>query len=291
MPRGKTQKSLDLIDACYDILREIQPASVRAVCYQLFIRQVIDSMAVRHTKRVSSQLVYAREARIIPWHWIVDETRNAERQFSGWEDPEAFMHDMMSWYKRDRWALQPLVVEVWSEKGTVRGTLTSVLRQYGVTFRVLHGFNSATIVHEVAQETRRNPKPLHAFYVGDWDPGGMFMSVVDLPERLARYGGSLTLTRLALTTEDTQSGTLPGFPAADKATDSRYQWFVPRYGEQCWEVDALSPPILRARVATAIAATLDHLAWDRADVTEQAEQSSMRTFFSTWKSIAGPVQE
>jgi len=38
MGRGKSAKSLALIDACYEILQEIQPATVRAVCYQLFIR-------------------------------------------------------------------------------------------------------------------------------------------------------------------------------------------------------------------------------------------------------------
>ena len=52
MPRSKTAKSLALIDACAGILEEIQPATVRAVCYQLFIRYLIDSMEVRHTKRV-----------------------------------------------------------------------------------------------------------------------------------------------------------------------------------------------------------------------------------------------
>ena len=59
MPRGKTQRSLDLIDAAYAILEEIQPATVRAVCYQLFIRQLIPSMAKTCTNRVSAQLVYA----------------------------------------------------------------------------------------------------------------------------------------------------------------------------------------------------------------------------------------
>ena len=102
MPRGKTAKSLALIDACAEILAEIQPASVRAVCYQLFIRQAIPSMEVRHTKRVSAQLVDAREAGLIPWEWIVDETRDAERQLRGWEDPEAFMRSVGWWYKRDR---------------------------------------------------------------------------------------------------------------------------------------------------------------------------------------------
>ena len=291
MPRGKTAKSLALIDACHDILREIQPATVRAVCYQLFIRDLLKSMATKCTKRVSAQLVDAREADIVPWAWIVDETREAERQTTGWENPEAYMRTVTWAYKRDRWAMQPLAVEVWSEKGTVRGTLAPVLREYGVTFRVMHGFGSATTVHEVAQESQTNSKPLHVFYVGDWDPSGLYMSEVDLPGRVERYGGALTLTRLALTLDDTQGGGLPGFAADTKTTDSRYQWFLRHHGTVCWEVDALSPPILRARVEAAIVDLLDTQAWERAETTERAERESMRAFFRTWKSITGPVPE
>ena len=79
MPRGKTAKSLALIDACYTILEEIHPATVRAVCYQLFIRQLIESMAKTCTNRVSDQLVYARKQGIVPREWMVDGTREAER--------------------------------------------------------------------------------------------------------------------------------------------------------------------------------------------------------------------
>jgi len=248
-------------------------------------------MEVRHTKRVSAQLVDAREAGLIPWAWIVDETRDAERQDTGWANPDAFMETVMVSYTRDRWAMQPVTVEVWSEKGTVRGTLAPVLRAYGVTFRVMHGFSSATTLYAVAQETQANPKPLHVLYIGDWDPSGLSMSEVDLPTRLERYGGILTFERLALIAEDTQTGGLPSFPARDKQTDSRYQWFLHHYGLRCWEVDALSPPILRARVDAAIGGLLDRDAWERAETIERAECQSMQAFFRTWTSIQGQVPE
>jgi hypothetical protein len=41
---------------------------------------------------------------------------------------------------------------------------------------------------------------------------------------------------------------LPSFPAADKKTDRRYGWFVKNFGRHCWELDALDPRDLRARV-------------------------------------------
>jgi len=38
---------------------------------------------------------------------------------------------------------------------------------------------------------------------------------------------------------------LPSFPAADKQKDMRYKWFVSRYGNRCWELDAMDPRDLR----------------------------------------------
>ena len=101
--------------------------------------------------------------------------------------------------RKNFWALQPERVEVWSEKGTVRGTLAPVLRQYAVTFRVMHGFGSATTAHDVAEETGGLKKPLRALYVGDYDPSGLYMSEVDLPGRMERNAGNVDIKRLALT--------------------------------------------------------------------------------------------
>ena len=89
---------------------------------------------------------------------------------------------------------------MWSEKGTVRGVLAPVLDEYGVGFRVMHGFSSATTVHDVAQDD--DGRPLIVLYVGDYDPSGMYMSEHDLPDRLEKYGGDhVQLKRIALTAE------------------------------------------------------------------------------------------
>lgn len=47
--RGKSAGSLALIEASHRILAEIQPASVRAVCYRLFIEGLIPSMSRGNT--------------------------------------------------------------------------------------------------------------------------------------------------------------------------------------------------------------------------------------------------
>ena len=51
--RGKSAKSLHLIDASIRILREIQPCSIRAVCYRLFTEKLIPDMGKNSTGAVS----------------------------------------------------------------------------------------------------------------------------------------------------------------------------------------------------------------------------------------------
>ncbi len=286
--RGKAQKNVELIDAAYRILDEIQPASVRAVCYRLFVEGLIPSMEKANTNRVSSQLVYARENGIIPWEWIVDEARRPER-VSTWANPEQILAAAVNGYRKDYWADQPEWIEVWSEKGTIRGTLSPVLNHYGITFRVMHGHGSATVLHDVAEMADESEKRLTVLYVGDRDPSGMDMSERDLPERLDRYGpdASVGIFRIAIAEEDTRSeARVPSFRASDKTKDPRYRWYVHRYGPPCWELDALNPVILRDRVEDEIVARLDNEAWDHAIEIEAAEVSSMRDFLKGYPGIS-----
>ncbi|MCX6544419.1 MAG: hypothetical protein NTV05_08390 [Acidobacteria bacterium] len=282
--RGRSQKSIDLVAAAITILEEIQPCSVRAVCYKLFALGLIPSMAKNETNRVGALLTRAREEGAIPWAWITDETREPTR-VSAWEDPAAYVEAVKRSYRRDRWIDQSAWLEVWSEKATIAGTIAPVLRDYGVTLRVFHGYGSSTAVHQVADETAGAGRVLTAFYVGDWDPSGLHMSEVDLPDRLAEYGGRVDLQRLALVEDDTR-GDLPCFSADSKTLDPRHSWFVKHFGAQCWELDALSPVVLRDRVEHAIVSCLDMAAWQRAEAAELAERESLATILNAWPGIS-----
>ena len=52
-----------------------------------------------------------------------DETR-APEHVNAFENPQQYVEVVKRAYRRDRWTDQPYRVEVWSEKGTVRGTRT-----------------------------------------------------------------------------------------------------------------------------------------------------------------------
>jgi hypothetical protein len=190
------QSSLDLIKAMHRICAAAQPINGRGVGYKLFTAKLIASMGRGDMQRVYRLLKEAREQGIIPWPWIVDETRELER-VSCWEDSNAYTRAVIRSYRRDYWSQQPVRVEVWSEKGTIRGVLQPVLDEYGVGFRVMHGFGSATEVYSVAQDD--DGRELIVLYVGDWDPSGLCMSEHDLPERFSKYDGEhVVLKRIAL---------------------------------------------------------------------------------------------
>ena len=276
--RGQSQKSIALIGAMAGICAEAQPITGRGVGYKLFTAGLIPSMTTTEMAKVYRLLRMAREQGTIPWEWIVDETRELE-SVASWKNPRAYTRAVIQSYRRDYWNQQPVRVEVWSEKGTVRGVLRPVLDEYAVGFRVMHGFGSATAVHDAAEGGGR---PLIALYVGDWDPSGLYMSERDLPERLERYDGDhVVLERIALTRASLRG--LPSFPAADKKKDPRYQWFVENYGKKCWELDALDPNTLRDCVERAIIDNIEPTAWGRCKVVEEAERESLVTVMARWR--------
>jgi hypothetical protein len=276
--RGMAQRSLDLIQAMYIAAKKAQPITGRGIGYKLFTARLIPSMATNEMQKVYRLLRVAREKDDIPWQWIVDETRELER-VSTWDDPEQYARAVARSYRRDFWNQQPVRVEVWSEKGTVRGMLQPVLDKYAVGFRVMHGFSSATTVYEVSQDD--DGRVLKVLYVGDFDPSGMWMSEKDLPKRLSEYEGEhVELRRIALTRE--YGSGLPSFPATDKKKDPRYEWFVSNYGDRCWELDAMDPNDLRDCVEREIVQLIEPVAWRRCEIVNKAEQESLKTILGKW---------
>ena len=277
--RGMARRSLDLIEAMYSAAEAAQPITGRGVGYKLFTRGLIASMTRAEMQRVYRLLREAREQGVIPWAWVVDETREFER-CSVWDDPQEFAATVSGAYRRDFWTQQPNRVEVWSEKGTVRGVLQPILDKYAVGFRVMHGFSGATTIHDVAEDD--DGRDLIVLYVGDYDPSGLYMSEHDLPDRLDKYDGDhVTLKRIALTREQTDG--LPPFPASDKRKDPRHKWFVRHFGDRCWELDALDPNDLRTLVEEAIKSEIEPIAWARCDLVNRAEQESLQTILAKWR--------
>lgn len=279
--RGKSAATLRFEEAIHAIVAERFPITVRGVCYALFTRDLIRSMATNETGRVSRVMTDMRECGALDWTQIVDGSRAVDR-VSTWRDPSSIINAAVRGYRRNYWQDQPYLVEVWSEKSTVQGVLAPVLNEFGVTFRVMKGFGSFTAVRQAAEDSLRiaDGQQGVVLYLGDRDPSGMFMSEVDLPARLDRYDSEWSFERIAILASDTPG--LPSFDVASKTSDNRASWYAEQYGNRCYELDAMNPNDLRERVTEQIETYLDLPAWERAKEVEREEVVSMHKFHSAW---------
>ena len=274
--RGRNKATIKLVEAMRESAEKLKPITGRGIGYQLFTRKLIESM--NEMPKVYRALVNARRDGIVPYEWIVDETRGLE-QVSLWKNGASFARDFF--FRRDLWQTQEKTVEVWAEKGTVRGLLWSILAEYGVGFRVMHGFTSETCVWDVSTHDYNDDRPLVALYIGDFDPSGMYMSERDLPERIAEHEGyHIEFKRIAITRE--QAAPLPSFDAKTKSKDKRYGWFTKNFGDQCWELDAMDPNQLRDLVRAEIKALINPVLWADQEALQKREKQSLEMNLRHW---------
>ena len=291
MARPRSENSEALIERMHEIAEEVHPISVRGVAYKLFSEGLIEDMKAGY-RQTSRLLTIARREGRIPFAWIVDESRMV-RIANTFSAASEFSRNAVNWFRLDPWEGQHKRVEVWSEKATVSGVLAPILREHAVSFRNCKGFASATFEND-AVEMMDDNCPLVVLYVGDWDPSGTYMSMVDLPGRLlAEHNPAFRLHRVALTLKDAVAlhNANLGFDSEEKKLDPRMRWWHENerlLGTQCAELDALDANVLRDRVRVAIEAEItDREAWDRVLRGEEAQRKSLETYLAAWQRAEG----
>lgn len=264
---GKHAKTLELIETARDILRDRNPMTVRQVYYQLVSRQVIKNNRSQY-QAVSNALVDARKEGVIPWEWIEDRMRRP-RRVQMWDDLADFADTVRRAYRRDVWASQDALIEVWLEKDALSGIFEDFLRPYGVTLNVGRGYDGWDSIHNAAERYDTWGGPVTVLYFGDFDPSGEDM-VRSLGERLAFFGGDAEIIKCALVLEDIERYRLP--PDFAKVTDSRRAGFVEKWGDVSVELDALPAEVLEGRLRKEVTDRLDIPAWETTRVLEAQEQ-------------------
>ncbi|MDY0068251.1 MAG: hypothetical protein RBS02_17965 [Steroidobacteraceae bacterium] len=156
----------------------------------------------------------------------------------------------------------------------------------------MKGFGSFTAVRQAAEDSidLTSDRDAVALYIGDWDPSGLYMSEVDLPARLARYGSRWSFRRIALVRDDLDG--LPHFDTSTKKEDARPPWYLKNTTadpSKSWELDAMDPNDLRERVRVEIERYMDLDAWQRALDVEAVEKESMQDFHAEWLRRLGRV--
>src|SRR5262245_13611689 len=287
--RGKNQH---LADAARAVLATERPMTLRQLFYRLVSAGKLRNDQ-KDYKRLGNVMTRLREARIIPRTWIVDHVRSTLKP-SSWTGLADFSDSVKSLYRKNLWAGLPDHVEVFVEKDAIAGTLQPVTEEYDVRLRVCRGYSSVSFAGEIADLWARVKKPVHAYFLGDFDPSGFDLER-DLREKLERYSGracilgdepagprSFRWTRLAVEEDDFVLHNLIRLPV--KTRDRRASGFIRQYGHDCAEIDALSPLELRRRLEEAIRFHIDVEEWQRLQEIEMLEQQSLDMFLSNWKS-------
>jgi hypothetical protein len=184
---------------------------------------------------------------------LVDEGRSVDRA-AFWADVSGHLADAAGRHRLDRTAGQPYAVFIGAEKVGARGLLRDWFDNAGFYVAALGGYGSQSLLDELADLARAEPRPAVYIYAGDWDEHGRAIEA-DFVRRI--NGAFAEIRRVALTPEQIERHRLPPNPERPDQ----------------WEVEALDLDLLRAAYMDAVA---DY--WDRgahqAVLAEEERQSA-----------------
>jgi hypothetical protein len=262
-------KSLVLIRLCDDIVNEYAAAGYKMTVRQIYYRLVASGHienTVRSYENVQGLLNNARLAGLIDWDAIEDRTREiSERPM--WSSGGAILSAVAHQYHEDRWARQESRVFLIVEKEALAGVMDRVCREWDVPMLAARGYPSATTLRELAKtRIMRSRQRIVILHLGDHDPSGIDMSR-DLTERLELFSRNrvpILFKRLALNMDQVDEQNPPPNPA--KVTDSRFKAYQAEFGDESWELDALTPQYLHDLIATEIQTYIDPDQWEQCDL-------------------------
>ncbi len=316
-PKRFGPEALNLIATADQILTSYSARgytlTLRQLFYQFVSRNVIPNRDTEY-KRLGGIINDARMAGLLDWSHMEDRTRNLKR-LSAWSSPADIIYSAAAGYHRDWWANQDNYVELWIEKDALVGVIERPANRFSVPFFSCRGYTSQSEMWGAAQrlgQQLQRGKSVTILHLGDHDPSGIDMSR-DIEERLRNFilqdearrlfqmgqeddevRGALldlserfTVKRIALTMAQVDEINPPPNPA--KLTDARAQGYIARYGEESWELDALSPEYLDDLITTEVEALIDFDRWDEAVAREKREKELLNATSRNWSDVADYV--
>lgn len=248
--------------------------TVRQAYYQLVAADLIPNN-IKSYKRIVGIIRDARMCGLLDWDWIEDRLREP-RIPASWGSIQEIVAVAQKQFCLDRWASQDHYIEVWLEKDALAGIVGAETSTWKVPLQVNRGYSSVVAMREAAHRFIRaseDGKECIVGYFGDHDPSGEDM-VRDIRDRLSTFGADLRVEKLAILQDDIEQYHLPPQPVKD--SDARAAAFREAHGDECVELDALRPDVLRGRVNDFIEDHLDMDAWNKVREEEKRQRNSIR---------------
>lgn len=288
-PKDETRVLLQyIISIVEDYAQQGLTLTLRQLYYQLVSKDLIRNEEKQY-KRVGEIVSRARRGGWLDWEALEDRVR-VPRRPSEFRDLDELVQAALNSYRLPRMKGQETYVELWVEKDALAGVLLPIANKYHVTLMVNRGYSSTSAMKEAGERIRATAMELEVdkacvLYLGDLDPSGEDM-VRDVAERLDEYTNrgrifeivekdgkrdiqaetdaarskrmpyiDVEVKKLALTMDQVEEHEPPPNPA--KTTDSRFEKFQQKHGDESWEVDALPPAVLRDIIETELDELID----------------------------------
>lgn len=242
-----------MLETINDILEEYKNdgyvLTLRQLYYQLVSKDIIPNNDKEYAK-LSNILKKGRMAGIVDWSAIEDRVRIPKLPY--WVNGvDEAIKDTIEQYRINRMKGQIKNVEIWVEKDALSNVLYRVSSKYHIRLMVNRGYSSVSAMYDAYKRLTSGDVIL---YFGDHDPSGMDM-IRDVKERLAEFGIDVNVRPIALTMEQIKKFNPPPNPA--KISDPRAKWYIEKYGEVSWELDALPPRELIRLAENAVEDVID----------------------------------
>lgn len=258
-----------------DYQRDGYILTLRQLYYQ-FVRRNWLKNEQKNYKYLGEAINTGRLAGLIDWNAIEDRTRSLV-SWGGINSISKALRVTALGHRNNKWVTQPMRPEIWIEKDALTGVISPVCQRLQVPFFACRGYNSQSEQWRAAQRMirhiKRGRKPV-IFHLGDHDPSGIDMTQ-DNRGRLnmfvkAETGQSIDFKRIALNMRQIEQINPPPNPV--KVTDARFRKYVARYGQHCWELDAIEPRMLARLIERAILSVRDQGLWDAAVKKEEGQR-------------------
>ena len=275
-----SKASLEIIGQANEIIEEYLEddllLTLRQLYYQFVGRGLIENTQASY-KRIGSIISDARLAGFVDWAAIEDRTRNLSI-VSTWNKPSDIMYAVVDQYRTDKWADQPSYIEVWIEKEALTGVIAQICDKIEVPYFACRGYVSQSEMYSAARRLKHKAdqgKQVIVLHLGDHDPSGMDMTRDNL-DRLVQLSSDseINVKRIALNMDQIAEYNPP--PNPTKLTDSRSKPYVEEFGSSSWELDALSPRVIRDLIDSHVALYRDDDIWAESEEHQADGQEKLQ---------------
>jgi hypothetical protein len=269
--------------ALFGIIARWKPMTVRQVFYQATVIGIIDKTEAGYDK-VGETLVQMRREGMLPYDWIVDNTR-WQRRPRTYDSIQDALDDSIETYRKSLWTNADSYVEIWLEKDALTGVLLPITGKYDVPLMTARGYASLSFLYEAADYLQDVDVPAYIYHFGDYDHAGVHAGT-KIEEELREMAPDTEIhfERIAVLPRQIREWRLPTRPAKRYQGRPQARLHGRAISEtHAVELDAIRPDLLRDLCERTIQKHLPQEEFKRLLKIEAAEKAAAEEMKANWE--------